>query len=235
MSGSASLRDWLAEVRRFASVKHRTIALAVLRICIGLTLLVYYSQHILQREYLWGNSGLVPFPLFQHIMQFRHGLALPATFIWGVMAIVSFVYSRGGPCTMPYETNRGFVATAECARAHVTIPPRLQRTQSLCGSARPVPILDSLSPTTITFAEVQKGVVLTVNGSHFVSSSVVVINGTTLSTTEVSTQELQVTITTAVISGPGTANVTVNTPGGSTGGLGCTSGGTSGALVLTIT
>ena len=76
MSGSASLRDWLAEVRRFASVKHRTIALAVLRISVGLTLLVYYSQHILQREYLWGNAGLVPFPLFQQIMQFRHGFSL---------------------------------------------------------------------------------------------------------------------------------------------------------------
>ena len=73
------------------------------------------------------------------------------------------------------------------------------------------------------------------NGSQFVSSSVVVINGTALSTTEVSTQQLQVTITTALISGPGTASVTVNTPGGTTGNLGCTSGGTSSSLVLTIT
>jgi hypothetical protein len=105
----------------------------------------------------------------------------------------------------------------------------------LCGSARPVPIIESLSPSTLTFDQVQQGVVLTVNGRQFVSSSVVVINGTMLSTTEVSTQQLQVTITTALISGPGTANVSVNTPGGSTGGLGCTSGGSSGTLVLTIT
>jgi len=74
-----------------------------------------------------------------------------------------------------------------------------------------------------------------VNGSHFVSSSVVVINGTTLSTKVTSTQQLQVTITTALISAPGTANVTVKTPGGTSGDLGCTSGGTSRALVLTIT
>jgi hypothetical protein len=104
-----------------------------------------------------------------------------------------------------------------------------------CGSARPAPIIGSLSPTTITFDQVQQGVVLTVNGSQFVSSSVVVINGTALSTTEVSTQQLQVTITTALISGPGTASVKVNTPGGTTGNLGCTSGGTSSSLVLTIT
>jgi len=105
----------------------------------------------------------------------------------------------------------------------------------LCGSARPVPVIGSLSPSTATFAEVQKGLLLTVNGSQFVSSSVVVINGTTLSTLATSSQQLQVTITSAVISAPGTASVTVNTPSGNSGDLGCTSGGTSKALVLTIT
>jgi hypothetical protein len=104
-----------------------------------------------------------------------------------------------------------------------------------CGGARPAPTISSLSPSTLTFAQVQQGVVLTVNGSQFVSSSVVVINGTGLATTEVSTQELQVTITTAVISGTGTASVTVNTPGGTSGSFGCSSGGTSSSLVLTIT
>ena len=103
-----------------------------------------------------------------------------------------------------------------------------------CGKARPAPIIGSLSATTITFLEVQQGFLLTVDGSQFVSSSVVVINGTTLSTTVMSSQQLQVTITTAVISAPGTASVTVNTPSGNSGDVGCTSGGTSGALVLTI-
>jgi hypothetical protein len=105
----------------------------------------------------------------------------------------------------------------------------------LCGSARPAPIIGSLSASTITFAEVQQGFVLTVNGSHFVSASVVVINGTTLSTNVTSSQQAQVTITTAIISAPGTASVTVNTPSGNSGDLGCTSGGTSHALTLTIT
>ena len=105
----------------------------------------------------------------------------------------------------------------------------------LCVSARPAPIIGSLSASTITFAEVQQGFLLTVNGSQFVSSSVVVINGTTLSTGVTSSQQLQVTITTALISAPGTASVTVHTPSGNSGDLGCTSGGTSLALVLTIT
>jgi hypothetical protein len=105
----------------------------------------------------------------------------------------------------------------------------------LCGSARPVPIIGSLSASTITFAEVQQGFPLSVDGSQFVLSSAVVINGTTLSTEITSSQELQVTITTDLISAPGTANVTVKTPSGNSGDLGCTSGGTSRVLVLTIT
>src|SRR5207253_10408078 len=70
----------------------------------------------------------------------------------------------------------------------------------LCGSARPTPIIGSLSASTITFAEVQQGFVLTVNGSQFVSSSVVVINGTAQSTSVTSSTQLKVTITTSVIS-----------------------------------
>lgn len=105
----------------------------------------------------------------------------------------------------------------------------------LCNSSRPAPVMGALSASTITFAQVQQGFVLTVTGSEFVASSVVIINGTTLSTTVVSSQSLQVTITANLISGPGSASVTVNTPSGNSGYLGCTSGGTSSALTLTIT
>lgn len=105
----------------------------------------------------------------------------------------------------------------------------------LCGSSRPAPVIASLSPNTVTFAQVQQGVLLTVNGTDFVSSSVVIINGKTLTTTVQSSQQLQVTVTTAVISGSGTADVSVNTPSGNSGYLGCTSGGTSSQLTLTIT
>jgi hypothetical protein len=105
----------------------------------------------------------------------------------------------------------------------------------LCGSARPAPVIGALSASTITFAQVQQGFLLTVTGSKFVSSSVVVINDTTLSTQVMSSQKLQVTITPTLISAPGTASVTINTPSGNSGNLGCTSGGTSSALDLTIT
>jgi hypothetical protein len=105
----------------------------------------------------------------------------------------------------------------------------------LCGSSRPAPVIGSLSANTVTFAQVQQGFVLTVSGKEFVSSSVVIINGTTLSTIVQSSQRLQVTIPTDLIAGPETANVTVNTPSGNSGYLGCSSGGTSNALTLVVT
>jgi hypothetical protein len=107
-------------------------------------------------------------------------------------------------------------------------------TNPLCGSSRPKPIIGSLSPSKMDFAQVQQGAVLTIMGSQFVSSSVVVINGTTLSPTIVSTQELQVAITTGLIPAPGTFNVYVQTPGGNSGDVGCASGGNSSTLVLTV-
>lgn len=105
----------------------------------------------------------------------------------------------------------------------------------LCGSARPAPVIASLSATTITLAQAQQGFVLTVTGTRFVAASVVVINGTTLTTTVVSSTQLQVTMPTNLISAPGTADVTVKTPGGNSVYEGCTSGGTSSELTLTIT
>jgi hypothetical protein len=104
----------------------------------------------------------------------------------------------------------------------------------LCGSSRPAPLIGSLSPSTMSFAQVQQGTLLTVNGSQFVPSSEVVINGKTLGATVINAQQLSVMITTSLISAPGSVKVTVHTPGGNSGDLGCSSGGDSSALVLTI-
>jgi hypothetical protein len=103
-----------------------------------------------------------------------------------------------------------------------------------CGSARPAPLIGSLSPSTVTVADVAQGVLLTVNGSHFVSASEVVINEKPLAATVKSSQELQILLTPDVISGAGTVNVSVLTPSGNSGDLGCNSGGKSSVLVLTV-
>jgi hypothetical protein len=104
----------------------------------------------------------------------------------------------------------------------------------LCGSSRPAPVIASLSPSTLTFAQVQAGPMLIVNGSNFVSASEIVINSTPLAATVVNAQQLKVKLTPDVISGPGSVKVSVLTPSGNSGDLGCTSGGTSSVLTLTV-
>ena len=104
----------------------------------------------------------------------------------------------------------------------------------LCGSARPVPQIGSLSPSSITFTQVQSGTTLIVNGSHFVSATQVVINNVPLAATIVSDQKLTVKISADVISAPGSVKVLVRTPSGNSGDVGCTSGGDSSTLVLTV-
>ena len=104
-----------------------------------------------------------------------------------------------------------------------------------CGSARPKPVLTSLAPNPASLSQVQQGLLLTVNGSHFYSSSTVVWNGALLATTVVSTTQLQAMITTTQISSPGTAQVIVHTPANLSGDLGCDSGGDSTALTFTVT
>lgn len=103
-----------------------------------------------------------------------------------------------------------------------------------CGSARPAPLIGSLIPSTISFSQLSQGVVLTVNGSQFVPSSEIVVNNKPLAATANSAQQLKVTLTTDVISGPGKVAVKVMTPSGNTGDVGCTSGGTSSSLTLTV-
>jgi hypothetical protein len=104
-----------------------------------------------------------------------------------------------------------------------------------CGSARPTPVLTSLAPNSVSLTLVQQGLVLTVNGSHFYSSSTVLWNGEALSTTVLSSTRLQATITTTQISSPGTAEIVVHTPANLSGDLGCDSGGNSQGLTFTVT
>jgi hypothetical protein len=104
-----------------------------------------------------------------------------------------------------------------------------------CGSARPKPVLTSLAPNPASLSQVQQGLLLTVNGSHFYSSSIVLWNGVALPTTVMSSTQLQVTITATQISSPGTAQIVVHTPANLSGDLGCDSGGNSRALTFTVT
>jgi hypothetical protein len=105
----------------------------------------------------------------------------------------------------------------------------------LCGSSRPAPVLGSISPTSMVFSQLPPSFVLTATGSQFVSSSVVVFNGATLTTSVSSSSQLTVTITSSMIPAPGAFTVLVQTPAGNSGNLGCSSGGKSSTLTLTVT
>jgi len=105
----------------------------------------------------------------------------------------------------------------------------------LCGSARPKPVLTALAPDTATLAQIQQGFLLTINGSHFVSSSVVLWNGAAIPTIIKSSTQLQVTMTTAQIDAIGSGQIVVHTPSNLEGDLGCDSGGNSKALTFTVT
>jgi endonuclease G, mitochondrial len=89
----------------------------------------------------------------------------------------------------------------------------------------PVPVALSLSPSSATAGG--SSFTLTVNGSSFISSSVVKWNGTSLTTTYVSATQVKATVPAANIASAGSATVTVfnPTPGG----------GTSSGLTFTIT
>ena len=104
----------------------------------------------------------------------------------------------------------------------------------LCGSARPAPVIGSISPSTVAYSQLQQGVTVTVNGSNFVASSDVVINTTPISATVVSPTVMKIRLTTDVISGPGQVKVMVQTPSGNSGDVGCTSGGNSSVLFLAV-
>lgn len=89
----------------------------------------------------------------------------------------------------------------------------------------PVPSATSLSPSSAAAGGIS--FILTVNGSSFISSSVVKWNGTSLTTTYVSSTKVTASVPAANIASGGTATVTVfnPTPGG----------GTSSGLTFTIT
>src|SRR6202040_2233467 len=88
----------------------------------------------------------------------------------------------------------------------------------------PAPTETSLSPTSATAGGA--AFTLTVNGTGFVSTSVVKFNGATKTTTFVTTTKLTASIIAADIATAGTATVTVTNP--------APGGGTSGTLSFTI-
>jgi uncharacterized repeat protein (TIGR03803 family) len=88
----------------------------------------------------------------------------------------------------------------------------------------PAPSISSISPSTVTAGT--GAFTLTVNGSGFVSTSVVKANGTTLTTTYVSSTQVTAAVPASTIASAGSVSITVTNP--------APGGGTSGTATLTV-
>ena len=120
------------------------------------------------------------------------------------------------------------IATAGTVNVTVTNPSgggtSNAQTFTVNSPANPVPTETSISPTSATAGGA--GFSLTVNGTGFVSTSVVKFNGAAKPTTFISATQLTAAIAAADIATAGTASVTVTNP--------APGGGTSGTLPFTI-
>lgn len=96
---------------------------------------------------------------------------------------------------------------------------------SAFAQTNPVPSISTISPSSVVAGS--GSFTLTVNGSNFVSGSVVQLNSSGRATTFVSPNQLTAIINSSDVASPTTYNVTVFNPG--------PGGGTSNAVVLTVT
>ncbi|GAB2864154.1 hypothetical protein GCM10027044_26030 [Hymenobacter ruber] len=112
-----------------------------------------------------------------------------------------------GGCTDNNANNTDFATGAPN-------PRNLSSPASLCPT--PVPTIGTISPSSVTAGAAAQ--TLTVNGTNFISTSVVNFNGTARTTTYVSGTQLTIQLTAADQATAGSYNVTVTnpTPGGGT-------------------
>jgi predicted DCC family thiol-disulfide oxidoreductase YuxK len=66
----------LGRLREFLSEPHRLVGVSLLRIALGLNILAFYITHIYERQYLWGDNGLVPFGTFLWLLRVQRDYSL---------------------------------------------------------------------------------------------------------------------------------------------------------------
>jgi hypothetical protein len=96
----AKFSELLAIFRMRLSIKHRLIALSLLRVALGLITLAYYVQHWAQRAFLWSDGGVYPYEVFMRMMKSEGNLSLymiaPSPFVevllfcLGVVVTIAF-------------------------------------------------------------------------------------------------------------------------------------------------
>ena len=125
--------------------------------------------------------------------------------------------------TTPFSGSKTFNVALTGPAGGATVGAPSTATATINGVNPAAPAISSLSPTGATAGGA--AFTLTVNGSNFISTSVVEWNGTALPTTYVSAAKLTAQVSAGWIAAVGTASVTVVSPPG---------GGISNAVTFTI-
>ena len=97
----STIASRLGRLRELLSEPHRLIGVALLRIALGLNILVFYITHVYERQYLWGDNGLIPFSTFMTEMRLGRNFSLyqlsttplyeNALFFGGLLVTIAFI------------------------------------------------------------------------------------------------------------------------------------------------
>ncbi len=196
-----------------------------------------------------GTSNALPFSVFRNPLPTATGLS-PAGVVAGSPSFTltvngsnfvsnSVVRWNGADRTTTFigsgqlqaAISAGDVATVGTAQVTVFTPTPGGGTSNaltftINQAPNPVPQVSSLSPNNVVAGSVGGTFTLTVNGSNFISGSVVRWNGQNRSSTFLSATQVRATIPSSDVTAAGTAQVTVFSP--------TPGGGTSNAVIFTI-
>src|SRR4029077_7818289 len=125
---------------------------------------------------------------------------------------------NGSPLTTTFVSSTKLTATVPASliatpgTASITVAGCASTSGAVTFTISAVPTISSLSPTCAAAGDPQ--FTLTVNGTNFISTSIVNWNGAALTTTFVSSTQLTATVSASRIANPGTASITVVSPCG---------------------
>lgn len=194
-SGGAIRVAWLGLIDA-ATRPHRVIGLSIWRVSTGLCLLYWYLAHYLNRHYLWGPHGVVPYSEFLAWRQlslyslsassiwfelvFHAGIIAAVLFVVGwhtrIIAVVNFIFHYSIYTRNHYFLNAGdnltilvqFLLLFACTSAHFAVD--VGRPRPTCRARRlPSRCAAALHNAAWLAALVQLAMVYTMAGMHKIS------------------------------------------------------------------
>ena len=126
---------------------------------------------------------------------------------------------------------KGFSAVLLAALTALTLACGMSSNSTTPTMAGAMPSMTDLAPSNMNSGGA--AFMLTVNGSNFSSNATINWNGTALTTTHVSANQLMATVPAADIATPATVPVTITNPATASMGMGMSMGGSAGMMAET--